>query len=94
MVCFPREPLRLGQPRYCKSCAVAKRTDRLRADATARVMLEQAREFMTEHPDEWAEMIAEAEAGKELSDAEAWELIVAAREAEDEALRRMVEGET
>ena len=83
----------LGQPRYCNSCAVARRADQLRADAAAKVILENTREFKAEHPEEWAEMMAEAEAGRELSDAEAWELLTAVQEADDEALRRMVEGE-
>ena len=80
-----------GRQRYCNSCAVAKRADQLRAEAAAKVILENTREFKAEHPEEWAEMMAEA--GRELSDAEARELLTAVKEADDEALRRMVEGE-
>ena len=83
----------LGQ-RHCKTCATKKRADRLRADATAEVIRERARKFMTENPAEWAEMMAAADAGTDLSEAEAWDLLSAVDEAEVEALRRMVEGET
>ena len=82
-----------GRPRYCKSCAVARRADQSLAAASARVMLEEARRLKAEDPDEWARMMAEAEAGKEMSDVEMLEMLTAFKEAEDEALRRMVEGE-
>jgi len=82
----------LGQ-RHCKSCSAKKRADRLRADATAGVILEGARKFKARNPAEWAEMMAAAGAGTDLSDAEAWELLTAIEEAEVEALRRVVEGE-
>lgn len=82
-----------GRQRYCNSCAVAKRADQLRAEAAAKVILENTGAFKAEHPEEWAEMMAEAEAGRELSDAKAWELLTAVKEVDDEALRRMVEGE-
>ena len=72
---------------------MAKGADQLRADATAKVILENAQKFKTENPTEWAAMIAAADAETDLSEAEAWELLIAVDEAEDEALRRMVEGE-
>ena len=77
----------------CKSCAVTEHANRLRADTTAKVILEQARKFKSDSPAEWAEMMAAADAGTGLSDAEARELLSAVEEAEVEALRRMVEGE-
>lgn len=83
-----------GRQRYCNSCAVAKRADQLRADAAAKVILEQARKLKTENPAEWEEKTAAAEAGSALSDTEALELLRAIDYAEVEALRRMVEGET
>jgi len=57
------------------------------------VILEGARKFKARNPAEWAEMMAAAGAGTDLSDAEAWELLTAIEEAEVEALRRVVEGE-
>ena len=93
VVCFRNGLGGLGRQRHCKSCAVAKRADQMRADATAKVILENAQKFKTENPTEWAEMIAAADAGTDLPEAEAWELLIAVEEAEDEALRRMVEGE-
>ena len=92
-MCFRSGLGGLGRQRHCNSCAVAKRADRLRADAAAKVILEDARKFKAENPAEWDEMIAAADAGTGISATEAWDLLSAVEEAEVEALRRMVEGE-
>lgn len=93
VVFFLSGPGRYGRRHHCTACATKNRADRLRADATAEVIRKRARKFITENPVARAEMMAAAEAGSDLSEADARDLLAAVNEAEVEALRRMVEGE-